>query len=191
MIPQQEYILLKNVEGYTVDHLINAILEGHIDAYIEWPEGKRHIPMSFQGKLSRYARIIQPVFKDGDDKLIFSKVAVLSCDGETVSTPSLCFTAPIQDILIRMGVVGKDKEATKKHTQETQVEGVRMPTPFEKKKFCKIKELSERWSCSADRIYYLISVGVLRAWHPEGKEKVQGTLIDVSSVLEAEKKNYL
>jgi hypothetical protein len=32
---------------------------------------------------------------------------------------------------------------------------------------------------------------VLRAWHPEGKEKVQGMLIDVSSVLEAEKKNYL
>lgn len=109
MIPPQEYILLENVEGYTVDHLISAILEGHIDAYIEWPEGKRHVPMTFKGKLSRYARIIQPVFKDGSDKLIFSKVAVLSSEGDIVSEPSLCFTAPIAGIRVRGGDVSHNK----------------------------------------------------------------------------------
>lgn len=57
---------------------------------------------------------------------------------------------------------------------------------FEDKKFCQIRTLTDRWDCSRDRIYGLLSKGVLKAWHPEGHVGVRGVMIEVQSVLRVE-----
>ncbi len=57
---------------------------------------------------------------------------------------------------------------------------------FEEKKFCQIRTLAQRWDSSTDRIYDLLSKGVLRAFHPEGKVGGKGLLIEVASVLAVE-----
>lgn len=63
--------------------------------------------------------------------------------------------------------------------------------PFEEKKYCRISTLKERWDCSSDLIYDLISKQVLRPWHPEGQVGKKGIRIDVVSVLAAEEKGYI
>ena len=65
------------------------------------------------------------------------------------------------------------------------------PLPFEQKKFAQLRTLCQRWDCSLDRVYDLASKGVIRLWHPEGREGVRGKLVDVASVLDAERKGYI
>ena len=116
MIPPQEYVLLKNIETHTVDHLLDAILNGSIDAYVEWPEARRHVPMSYTGKLSRCVRIVPPISQDQNGNLIFSQVAVLSKDGETIVEAKACFTALVDGIRIRPPKdTSTDKLADPKH----------------------------------------------------------------------------
>jgi hypothetical protein len=62
---------------------------------------------------------------------------------------------------------------------------------FEEKKFCRISTLADRWDCSRERIYDLISKNVIRAWHPEGLVGVKGILIDVSDIIKAEYINLI
>ncbi len=62
---------------------------------------------------------------------------------------------------------------------------------FEEKKFCRIRTLAERWDSSPDRILYLVSRGILLAWHPEGKSDCRGVLIEVRSIIEAEKNGFI
>lgn len=62
---------------------------------------------------------------------------------------------------------------------------------FEQKKFVRIRTLAARWDSSPDRIYDLLSKGVLRAWHPEGQVGQRGLMVEVRSVLEAEKKGFV
>mgnify|MGYP000952682887 CR=1 FL=1 len=62
---------------------------------------------------------------------------------------------------------------------------------FEKKRFCQIRTLADRWDSSPDRILDLVSKGALRAWHPEGKVGCRGIMIEVRSVLEVEKKGFV
>lgn len=57
---------------------------------------------------------------------------------------------------------------------------------FEEKKFCRISTLEERWDCSKDLIYDLVSRKVLTPWHPEGAVGKKGIRITVESVLKAE-----
>lgn len=62
---------------------------------------------------------------------------------------------------------------------------------FEQKKYCRISTLEERWDCSKDLIYDLISKKILIPWHPEGQIGKKGIRIDVQSVLAAEENGYL
>jgi len=62
---------------------------------------------------------------------------------------------------------------------------------FEEKKFVQITTLAERWDCSRDRIYDLLSKKVLRPWHPESKASCRGVLVDVCSILEVEQSGYI
>lgn len=62
---------------------------------------------------------------------------------------------------------------------------------FEDKKFCQLRTLADRWDCSTDYLKDLASRGVLRLWHPEGKESAKGVKVDVGSVIEAEQKGYI
>lgn len=62
---------------------------------------------------------------------------------------------------------------------------------FEEKKFVQITTLAERWDCSRDRIYDLLSKKIIKAWHPENKTSCRGVLIDVGSVLEVEQAGYV
>lgn len=62
---------------------------------------------------------------------------------------------------------------------------------FEKKKFCRIATLAERWDCSPRRIYLLVERDILRPFHPEGKIGSKGMMIDVASVLQVEQKGML
>lgn len=105
MIPTQEFVLLENVTGYTVDHLLDAILNGSIDAYIEMPEARKYLGLDYSEKprtLSRYVRIMLPVEKHGKDNLkVYGGIAVLSADGETVHEIFLCPVVPITDIRVR------------------------------------------------------------------------------------------
>lgn len=66
-----------------------------------------------------------------------------------------------------------------------------IPLPFEMKKFVRASTLMQRWDCSVDLVRELASKGVIRLWHPEGKEGSRGMRVDVASVLEAEKRGYL
>lgn len=59
------------------------------------------------------------------------------------------------------------------------------------KKFLRVKNLAHRWDCGTARIYDLASKGVLRLWHPEGKSGCKGVLVDVQSILAAEKAGYI
>lgn len=59
------------------------------------------------------------------------------------------------------------------------------------KKFLRIQSLAYRWDCGTTRIYDLVSKGVLRPWHPEGKSGCKGLMIDVGSILDAEKNGFL
>ena len=59
---------------------------------------------------------------------------------------------------------------------------------FEDKKYCQVRTLANRWDSSTDRIYDLLSKGVLRPFHPEGKTGGKGLLVEVQSVLEVEKR---
>lgn len=62
---------------------------------------------------------------------------------------------------------------------------------FEEKRFCRISTLAERWDCSTRRIYDLLSKGVIRAWHPEGKIGTKGVMIEVRSVIQVEENNQV
>ena len=62
---------------------------------------------------------------------------------------------------------------------------------FEEKKFCQMRTLAERWDCSIDYLKDLASKGVIKLWHPEGKEHAKGVKVDVSSAIEAEHKGYI
>lgn len=62
---------------------------------------------------------------------------------------------------------------------------------FEDKKFCRISTLEQRWDCSKDLIYDLLSKQVLLAWHPEGRVGKKGIRIDVKSILAAEANGYI
>jgi len=59
------------------------------------------------------------------------------------------------------------------------------------KRFLQVKKLANRWDCSTRRIYDLISKGYLRPWHPEGKAGCKGLMVEVSSILKAEKSGFL
>lgn len=60
---------------------------------------------------------------------------------------------------------------------------------FEEKKFCQIRTLAERWDCSTDRIYDLLSKKLIEHWHPENKGiGNRGLLIRVDSVLRLEQR---
>lgn len=62
---------------------------------------------------------------------------------------------------------------------------------FEEKKFVQIRTLAERWDSSTDRIYDLLSKGILKPWHPEAKVGHKGIMIEVQSVLEVEERGYI
>lgn len=66
-----------------------------------------------------------------------------------------------------------------------------IPLPFELKKFARVSTLMARWECSVDLVRELASKGVIKLWHPEGKEGTRGLRVDVASVLEAENKGYI
>jgi len=66
-----------------------------------------------------------------------------------------------------------------------------VPLPFEMKKYAKVSTLMARWDCSVDLVRELASKGVIRLWHPEGREGARGLRVDVASVLEAESRGYL
>ena len=60
------------------------------------------------------------------------------------------------------------------------------------KRFLQVKTLAFRWDYKTnDRIYDLLSRGVLRAWEPEGKPGTSGIRIDVKSILDVESRGYL
>ena len=59
------------------------------------------------------------------------------------------------------------------------------------KKFLQIRTLAHRWDCSTSTIYDMISKGLLRAWHPEGKAGCKGVKIDVGSIVSLEESGYL
>lgn len=59
------------------------------------------------------------------------------------------------------------------------------------KRFLQVRNLAHRWDCGTTRIYDLVSKGVLRPWHPEGKTGCKGLMIEVSSVIEAELRGFL
>ena len=63
--------------------------------------------------------------------------------------------------------------------------------PFEEKRFCQIRTLAERWDMPIRRLMSLAEKGVIRFWHPEGQKDRKGRLVDVGSILEAEKKGYI
>jgi hypothetical protein len=62
---------------------------------------------------------------------------------------------------------------------------------FEDKKFCQLRTLADRWDCSIDYLKDLASRGVIKFWHPEGKEHVKGVKVVVSSAIDAEKRGYI
>ncbi len=62
---------------------------------------------------------------------------------------------------------------------------------FEDKRFCQIRTLADRWDVSTDRIYELLTKGVLRPWHPQAKVGAKGLLICVKSVLVVEESGYV
>lgn len=62
---------------------------------------------------------------------------------------------------------------------------------FEEKKFCRISSLEDRWDCSRDMIYDMLSKNILKAWHPEAQIGKKGIRIEVQSVLDAEQKGYI
>ena len=66
-----------------------------------------------------------------------------------------------------------------------------IPLPFELKKFAQVRSLMARWDCSIDLVRDLASKGVIRLWHPEGRDGVKGIRVDVESVLKAEACGYL
>ena len=59
------------------------------------------------------------------------------------------------------------------------------------KRFFQVRKLAHRWDCSTRRIYDLISKGVLRPWHPEGKTGCKGLMVEVRSILQAEEAGFL
>ena len=59
------------------------------------------------------------------------------------------------------------------------------------KKFLQVRKLAHRWDMSTNRVYDLISKGVLRPWHPEGKSGCKGLLVEVRSILKAEEDGFL
>lgn len=65
------------------------------------------------------------------------------------------------------------------------------PLAFEEKKFVQIRTLCQRWDCSANYIRRLISIGLLKMWHPEGTLQTKGLKIEVTSILEVEKNGYI
>jgi hypothetical protein len=62
---------------------------------------------------------------------------------------------------------------------------------FEERKFCQMRTLAGRWDCSVRHIQYLVNKGLLRSWHPEGKNSTKGLRVEVSSVLKIEREGYL
>ena len=66
-----------------------------------------------------------------------------------------------------------------------------MDNDLKGKKFMQVRKLAHRWDCGTTRIYDLVSKGLLRPWHPEGKSGCKGVLIEVQSILAAEKAGYL
>lgn len=62
--------------------------------------------------------------------------------------------------------------------------------PFEDQKFCQVRTLCQRWECSYDYVMELVSKGLLKLWHPEGKDG-RGKRLDVESILAVEKSGYL
>lgn len=62
---------------------------------------------------------------------------------------------------------------------------------FEQKKFVRIASLMERWDCSRDLVYELVSKGVLLEWHPEADSDGRGKRIEVQSILRVEARGYL
>ena len=60
------------------------------------------------------------------------------------------------------------------------------------KRFLQVKTLAFRWDYKTnDRIYDLLSKGILRAWEPEGKAGTSGIRVDVISILEVEQRGFL
>jgi len=59
------------------------------------------------------------------------------------------------------------------------------------KKFIRVSRLANRWDCGTTRIYDLVSKGILRPWHPEGKSGCKGLMIEVKSVVDAEERGFL
>lgn len=100
MVPKQEYVLLADVQGHTVDELLAAILDGNINAYCEFPEGRRHVPMNYAGELLRYARINHPVYKDGHN-ITFGSLDVMASDGKTVRQAPGLYSLPVSEARIR------------------------------------------------------------------------------------------
>lgn len=107
-LPDQEYILLKDVQGKTLDHLIYAITRNQLMAYCERPRG---CTMYTERQFNEYARIVHPVRTDGEN-LTFEKIELLTVDGATDTEYKGMFTAPINEIRIRPKDVIEDEPPT-------------------------------------------------------------------------------
>ncbi len=59
------------------------------------------------------------------------------------------------------------------------------------KRFLRVSRLAFRWDCGTTRIYDLVSKGILRPWHPEGKSNCKGLMIEVNSIVLAEQEGFL
>ena len=59
------------------------------------------------------------------------------------------------------------------------------------KRFLRVANLAFRWDCGTRRIYDLVSKGVLRPWHPEGKANCKGLMIEVKSIVDTEERGFL
>lgn len=101
MIPPREYILLKDVPNYTLDHLLAAIIDGHLDAYVEYPGACSHVDRNYKGKLLRYSRLIGPINKDDKNCVLFPKIEILANDGSTVLERSFPYSVQIKELRIK------------------------------------------------------------------------------------------
>lgn len=71
------------------------------------------------------------------------------------------------------------------------MEKMKIDDELKGKRFLRVQSLAHRWDCGTTRIYDLVSKGVLRPWHPEGKSGCKGLMIEVVSIVEAEKNGFL
>ncbi len=96
-----DYKLLKDVPGHTVDDLLMGILDGEIQAYFRYPEGRQHVSMGYTGKLLPFALAMPPVHLDSDNRLNFH-LAILDENGSVVREANFLSHAPIEEIRVNV-----------------------------------------------------------------------------------------